>query len=195
MSSLNNIIAWQKRLHVQKEKAKVRGNKKSEKGYNKLIKNYNGLIRKKQGKINEATLAQLEKDAADSVNAIEAPNNISPAMKQQLNEFRKHANTAKKINNLLARPFNTSKTRHRRRPKRQRTRNNNNNNSNRGNNNTTCKERTKNGVCILSGTATGAAVGASYGGIPGACVGAACGQPSKSCSRSRCCNWTKISWR
>ena len=175
MSSLKNTIKWQKRLQVKKQNAINRRNINSVRKYNNLIHKYDRLIKKKQEQKNQATLAQLERDAADAVNAIQAKNKLSPAMKQQLNEFEKHAYTAKKINNVLAHPFNTFGTRRRRRSQRNNRTTRNNNNNNRGKSNNTCKERTKNGVCILSGAATGTAVGASIGAVPGACIGAACG--------------------
>ena len=120
-----------KKITSSKTKSLIEENKNSANKYNKLIKKYNGLIKNKKALINQATLAQLEKDAAASVNAIQAPNNISPAMKQQLNEVRKHMNTVKKLIIYLAKPFNTSGTRRRRRLKRRRTRNNKNNKNNR----------------------------------------------------------------
>ena len=91
MSSLKNTIRWQKKLKQQKQRAINRGNMNSSRKYNNLIQKYEGLIKNKRHLDEKATLAQLEKDAAASVNALQAPNNISPAMKQQLHEFQKHA--------------------------------------------------------------------------------------------------------
>lgn len=152
------------RINILKREGKSNNNVKSNntirqflkhhKHYKNLVQKYEGLITQKE----KAELEQLERDANNAVQKINEPNNVSPELKQQLNQFAVHKKYVNNVSNVLA--GNRTKKRKNTRQRR-----------NRRNINNSCQQRSINGACILGGIGTGAAIG----GIPGACVGGVCG--------------------
>jgi hypothetical protein len=186
MSSINqlrnNRDKYKIRLNTAKNKLKIRINTlkregkssnnmksnnairqylKHHKHYKNLVQQYGELITQKE----KAEFEQLERDANNAVQKINEPNNISDALKQELNQFAVHKKYVDRVSNILA--GKGTRKRKNRRPRRNRV----TQNANKQNTNNSCQQRSINGACILGGIGAGAAIG----GIPGACVGGVCG--------------------
>ena len=176
------------RINILKREGKSNNNMKSNntirqflkhhKHYKNLVQKYKGLITQKE----QAELEQLERDANNAVQKINEPNNVSPELKQQLNQFAVHKKYVNNVSNVLAgkRTSKRKKIRQRRNRRGQQNSRGQQNrrgqqratqNANKRNINNSCRQRSINGACILGGIGTGAAIG----GIPGACVGGVCG--------------------
>jgi len=164
-SKLKNRINTLKREGKSSNNVKsnnaIRQYLKHHKHYKNLVQQYGDLITQKE----KAEFEQLERDANNAVQKINEPNNISDALKQELNQFAVHKNYVDRVSNILA--GKGTRKRKNRRPRRNRV----TQNANKRNTNNSCQQRSINGACILGGIGAGAAIG----GIPGACVGGVCG--------------------
>ena len=164
------------RINILKREGKSNNNVKSNntirqflkhhKHYKNLVQKYEGLITQKE----QAELEQLERDANNAVQKINEPNNVSPELKQQLNQFAVHKKYVNNVSNVLA-GKRTKKRKNIRQRRNRRGQQRATQNANKRNINNSCQQRSINGACILGGIGTGAAIG----GIPGACVGGVCG--------------------
>ena len=84
------------RINILKREGKSNNNVKSNntirqflkhhKHYKNLVQQYGDLITQKEA----AEFEQLERDANNAVQKINEPNNVSPELKQQLNQFAVH---------------------------------------------------------------------------------------------------------
>lgn len=163
---INTLKREGKSSNNMKSNNAIRQYLKHHKHYKNLVQRYGDLITKKE----EEELAQLEREANSAVQTINEPNNVSPELKQELNQFAVHKKRVDRVSNILA--GEGTRKRKNRRPRRNRRGQQNRvtQKSNRQNNNS-CQQRSINGACILGGIGAGAAIG----GIPGACVGGVCG--------------------
>jgi len=164
---INTLKREGKSSNNMKSNSAVRQFLKHHKHYKNLVQQYGDLITQKE----KAEFEQLERDANNAVQTINEPNNISPELKQELNQFAVHKNYVDRVSNILA--GKGTKKRKNRRPRRNRRaqRNRVTQNANKRNTNNSCRQRGINGACIMGGIGAGAAIG----GIPGACVGGVCG--------------------
>ena len=159
---INTLKREGKSSNNMKSNNTVRQFLKHHKHYKNLVQQYGDLITQKEA----AELMQLERDANNAVQKINEPNNISPELRAQLNQFAAHKKQVDRVSNILA----GKGTRKRRNRRAKRNRHGQQNRVTQNSNNS-CQQRSINGACILGGIGAGAAIG----GIPGACVGGVCG--------------------
>ena len=159
---INTLKREGKSSNNMKSNNTIRQYLKHHKHYKNLVQQYGDLITQKEA----AELMQLERDANNAVQKINEPNNISPELRAQLNQFAAHKKQVDRVSNILA----GKGTRKRRNRRAKRNRHGQQNRVTQNSNNS-CQQRSINGACILGGIGAGAAIG----GIPGACVGGVCG--------------------
>ena len=164
---INTLKREGKSSNNMKSNNTVRQFLKHHKHYKNLVQRYGDLITQKE----KAEFEQLERDANNAVQKINEPNNISPELRAQLNQFATHKKQVDRVSNILAGKGTIKRKNRRPRRNRRERRNRVTQNSNKRNTNNSCQQRSINGACILGGIGAGAAIG----GIPGACVGGVCG--------------------